>query len=138
MENEGKKVLVVDSDAADLASTTALVETAGHQVVAATSFEEATRAARTLRPDLIVTQLRLGPYNGLHLVLRGRRLDPSLPAIIIARHPDPVLQLEAERLNAVYLQQPVAPETFLTALGRLLPPLPPVPAAGTGSVADGG
>ncbi len=51
-------------------------------------------------PDLLITELRLGAYNGLHLVLRAKRENPSMTAVVVTRTPDPVLRLEAAQLDA--------------------------------------
>lgn len=122
MVNAGRTVLVVESDPQALAAAVTLVESAGHHVVSATTFEDATRLLAAAPPDLLVTELRLGLYNGLHLLLRSRSKHPDMPAIVMTRYPDPVLQAETERLNAVYFESPVDTTRFLAALSTLLPP----------------
>ncbi len=34
-------------------------------------------------PDLLITDVRLGVYNGLQLLMRGRMVNPQLQAIVI-------------------------------------------------------
>lgn len=120
MHNEPRVVLVVESEPDDLLSTVALIESMGHEVVVATTFDGGRQELGLRRPDLLVTGLRLGLRNGLELVIRSAWMHPDLPAIVTARHPDPVLRLETERLNAVYLERPLDPARFLTTVSTLL------------------
>ena len=69
-------VLVVDGDTRDRTSTVLLLEAAGYQVRSARNFEDARAMLIAEHPDLLITDLRLGPYNGLHLVLWGRTEHP--------------------------------------------------------------
>jgi hypothetical protein len=51
-------------------------------------------------PDLLITELKLGAFNGLHLAIRAAA--QGTPAVILG-DPDPVLEAEAKRHNARYL-----------------------------------
>ena len=77
-----------------------------NDVVVAHSFTAGKRQL-ALQPDLLITELRLGEYNGLHLALRAQA--QSVPTIVIG-HADPVLQREAVNLGASYVatDEPVA------------------------------
>ncbi|MGB7218703.1 MAG: hypothetical protein WBD07_07830 [Vicinamibacterales bacterium] len=85
------------------------LESAGYDLVLEKGFPEA-RATLGTRPDLVITEVKLGPYNGLHLAILAGGL--GTPAIVIGDR-DPVLQLEAEHQSAVYLTAP-------TDLGHVL------------------
>ena len=69
-----------------------------------------------LQPHLLVTELRLGEYNGLHLALRAQAHD--VPAIVIG-DADAVLQRDAATFGASYvtLDEPIA-ERVHTLLQR--------------------
>jgi DNA-binding response OmpR family regulator len=54
-----------------------------------------------LEPDLLLTELRLGEYNGLHLALRAGAA--RIPAAVIGE-PDTVLERDAAKLGASYIQ----------------------------------
>lgn len=84
----------------------AAIAAAGYRITATTSFEHGRRALSE-RPDLLVAAVRLGRYNGLQLVIRGRTINPGLRAIVLADYPDVVMQREAEQAGAVYLETPV-------------------------------
>jgi len=113
-------VLVVDSDPSDLSSTVSLLEGAGYRVATASAFDEAKQLLATESPDLLITGLRLGPYNGLHLILRSRADHPEMAAIVMTHFSDPVLEAEAQRQQAGFLLRPVGDREFLDAITRSL------------------
>ena len=115
-------VLVVDADPSDRANTVLLLQSAGYRVVAATAFEEAKRLIASEAPDLLVTSLRLGPYNGIHLILRSRMDHPGMAAIVTSRYADAVLEAEARRQHADFVVRPVADGALLEAVSRSLGP----------------
>lgn len=113
-------VLVVESDPTDLLSTVSLLETAGYRVATASAFDEAKQVLATESPDLLITDLRLGSYNGLHLILRSRSDHPEMAAIVLTNFADPVLEAEAQRQHAGFLLRPVGDQEFLEAITRSL------------------
>ena len=71
---------------------------AGWAVMLVTAF--ATGKARLgQRPSLLISEVRLGDYNGLHLALRAKTM--GIPAVVLGSV-DPVLQHEAQRLGVKY------------------------------------
>ena len=127
-------VLVVDGDTRDRTSTVLLLEAAGYQVRSARNFEDARAMLIAERPDLLITDLRLGPYNGLHLVLWGRTEHPEMATLVTSRVADAVLEAEALRQHAQFLLRPVADRQLLDAITTLLGrPVEPI----TKSVAAG-
>lgn len=67
------------------------------------------------RPDLLMTDVRLGAYNGLQLIAMAPR---AIPAIVVTGFSDPVIEADAARLGAEYRVKPVDP----AALRRWLQP----------------
>ncbi len=78
LEHQGVShvVLIAEDDAATLAGWAAYVHDAGFSVVPASSFAEAHRLLPFVRPDVLVTDIRLGEYNGLQLVVQAGTLRP--------------------------------------------------------------
>jgi DNA-binding NtrC family response regulator len=69
-------------------------------VVAASSFQQARQILREHPPDLLVTNLRLAAYNGLHLVLIA---TPGTRSVVYSTAGlDRVLAVEAQRQAAFY------------------------------------
>jgi DNA-binding NtrC family response regulator len=113
-----RSVLVVDSDPADLSNTVLLLQAEGYRVLWAAAFEDAKRLLATESPDLLITGLRLGHYNGLHLVLRSRLDHPEMAAIVTSHYRDPVLEAEAQRQHADFLVTPLEASDFVSAVAR--------------------
>jgi DNA-binding NtrC family response regulator len=115
-----RSILVVDADPSDLSDTVELLQSAGYRVVAAAGFDQAKQILANHSPDLLITGLRLGPYNGLHLVLRSQADHPGMAAIVTSRVRDAVLEAETLRHKAAYLLKPLADGAFLEAILRSL------------------
>ena len=92
---------------------------AGYQVELAADFNDARSRLTASSSDLLVADVKLGAYNGLHLAIwtRGR----SLPTrTLLIGDSDRVLQREAERERAVYLTPPLNEQAFLAAVSGIL------------------
>jgi CheY-like chemotaxis protein len=78
-----ERVLVVDDDRLILAGMAAALEGAGFRVWTTEAAEEALRLARRVRPDAIVTDLRMPEMDGLALLERLERESLSVPQTVI-------------------------------------------------------
>jgi len=72
----------------------------GYQPRVAMTFASAMIQLRT-HPDLVITELKLGPYNGLHVAFRAR--CEGIPAVAIG-NPDTVLERDARQLGATFVK----------------------------------
>jgi FixJ family two-component response regulator len=106
-------ILLVDADRAVLKRTEALLSAQGHLVIAVSSFQEAKRNLYTVNPDLLIADVRLDAFNGLHLAARSRLDFPNLPVIITHAWADPGLEREAERQGAAFVVNPLENPDFL-------------------------
>jgi CheY-like chemotaxis protein len=91
----------------------------GYDPVAVGEFNQARHELDAHSPDLLVADVKLDAYNGLHLAIWGRGKGLSTRSILIGE-PDLVLQKEAERERAAYLTPPLEQKTFLSAVASLL------------------
>ena len=114
-ESMPSKVLIVDDDKTTREGLAELLEESGYQPTAVGTFEEATRALRTNPPDLLIADVRLGPFNGLQLVISSPK---PIPAIIITGFADPVLESDAKRRGADYVLKPVSPARLLDLVAQ--------------------
>ena len=101
-----KRVLIVDDDEALLQLLTGWVRDAGHEVVPFSSFETAKTYLATARPDVMISDVRLGAFNGLQLVVFAKLQRPEMIAIVSTGYDDPVLREEASKTGAAYLVKP--------------------------------
>lgn len=111
-------VLVVDSHSAELAATAAILEGGGYQVSRALGFEEGRRSLDSVQPAVLITSVRLGSFNGLHLIVRSRVSCPSMTAILMHDFSDPVLEREARMQDAIFLSRPWDPQTLLNLVAE--------------------
>lgn len=100
-----RTALLVDDNPAILSGLSGLMESAGLHVVGFGDFQSAHDYLQGHIPDVLVTDVRLGAYNGLHLVVLARKLAPALRVIVYSAHDDPELRREAESFGAVYLEK---------------------------------
>jgi len=85
-EPSQKTILIVDDDP-DLLKLLALrLGAAGYAVQAAASGERALAAIAVARPDVVVTDLKMGGMDGLALFEAIQRTAPTLPVLILTAH----------------------------------------------------
>jgi DNA-binding NtrC family response regulator len=109
--------LVVEPSVAETLFLVSSLSAVGFQVSVSDNFRDA-RARLMSGPALLVTELRLGEYNGLHLVFRAKSIRSDMAAIIRTQIADPLLQLEAERMGATFVLKTTSPEEFRAAVAR--------------------
>ena len=103
-------ILVVDDDPTTRVGLAELLQQSGYEATAVPSFEQAARLIRKSPPDLLIADVRLGPFNGLQLIISS---PTPLPAIIITGFADPVLESDARRRGADYVLKPVDAKALL-------------------------
>jgi DNA-binding response OmpR family regulator len=108
-----RKILVVDDDDATRRGLCALVTEAGYRAIPAASLPDATEALMREAPDLIITDVRLQGYNGLQLLAMGAR---PIPAIVVTGFPDRMLEADAHKMGAEYLEKPLSPASLLSLI----------------------
>jgi two-component system, NtrC family, response regulator AlgB len=109
-------VLVVDSDSRLLKLWRHRLADAGYEVAAFETFSDARRYLSTHRPDALFTDIRLGAFNGLQLIVVAKSMYPGIVTAVITGYDDPVLRRDAARFGAEFLTKPVSPRTVLTYL----------------------
>src|SRR5467141_1038169 len=79
-------ILLVDDDPDILKLTAVRVTAAGHSVKGADSGENALAVLAASRPELVITDLKMGGMDGLTLFDEIRKQAPTLPVIILTAH----------------------------------------------------
>lgn len=97
-----------------------MLSTAGNMVTSVAEFEQAEERLVYAPPDLLVTAVKLGSYNGIHLVLRAQADHPHTQAIVVHTEDDPVLEEEATSAGATYVRLPLNEPRFLALVNELL------------------
>jgi DNA-binding NtrC family response regulator len=98
-----QKIVLVVSPTPSLAHAVASsVRQCGYTALVVRSFAEAKKHLE-LRPHLVITELKLAEYNGLHLALRAQQADA--PSIVVA---DQTYEHEIEQNGAIWMSPVIA------------------------------
>jgi CheY-like chemotaxis protein len=114
------RILVLDDDDTALAGIVELLRDAGYVVTGATTYDAAKRLLALDSYDLLITDIRLRGFNGLHLVRQSHRDRPEMGIIIISGYDEPMIEVEAGRYGAEFVRKPIKPQQFLQSVARTL------------------
>ena len=114
------RVLVVHGETATRSHLERILAEGGNFVASVSDFEQARERLLFAPPDVLVTAVRLGRYNGLHLVVRARTDNPDMPAVVIDTARDPVLEREAREAGALYVDATIDDASLLALINRQL------------------
>jgi two-component system cell cycle response regulator len=108
-------ILVIEDEPRDRKLAAVVLETSGHVVQERTSAEEALEAIDSVRPDLILVDVRLPGITGLELVrqLKANPATLGIPVVVMTAFPEIFEQQEmlAAGCNA-YLVKPLDTRTL--------------------------
>ncbi len=85
-------------------------------------FAAARSALQQSAVDLLVTNLRLGAFNGLHLVYLAQFVARGTRAIVYTEWLDTGLGRDVQRAGAFYETRPCLPHTLASYVDAILPP----------------
>lgn len=107
------RVLIVDDEPALLEALKIALERGQCDVTACRTFEEARQHLLTKHFDVLVTDVRLGAFNGIQLAVVARDRNAAMKIVVFSGYDDPVLRSEAANLGASYLVKPISAEQLL-------------------------
>ncbi|HVG72712.1 MAG TPA: response regulator [Vicinamibacterales bacterium] len=111
------RILIVDDDEPTRVGLAMLLEDAGYETITASTVPAAIKLLSEAHPDLLLVDIRLDEYNGLHLV--AVRPEP-IPAIVLTGFADPAIEADARRLGAEFLLKPISPSVLTSLVRRVL------------------
>jgi DNA-binding response OmpR family regulator len=115
-----KTILVVDDEPGIVRLVRDYLEHGGFTVLTASDGEAALRAARTIRPDLVVLDLGLPGLDGLD-VTRALRREGPVPIIMLTARADESDKLIGLELGADdYLTKPFSPKELVARVRTVL------------------
>jgi DNA-binding response OmpR family regulator len=114
------RILVTDDDDHALSGIVELLRDAGHDVTGAASYDVAKGLLAASPFDLLISDVRLRSFNGLHLVMQTRTDHPETAVIIITGYDDPLIDLEAHRYHADLIRKPIQPSEFKQRVSEAL------------------
>jgi len=87
----------------------------------ASNIHKALEAIRTLKPDLIVTELALWDSNGINLIVNVKVLFPDLPVLVFTEQNEIFYALRAISVGANgYVEKSQGTEVILSAIKTIL------------------
>ena len=110
------RLLIVDDDVGLLDAMHRALSNSLKSVTACDSFEKARQFLKDQSFDALITDVRLGAFNGLQLAVMARDLYPNIRLIVFSGFDDPVLRADAEQIGAAYLVKPVGSHDLLSLL----------------------
>lgn len=115
------KLLVVDDEQSICWGLTRLGESMGHEVVAASSAEQALELVEGFKPDVIVLDVRLPGMDGLTAIEHLRERVGRVPIVVVTAYGDLQTAVQAVRNGAFeYLIKPFDLDQMQRALQRAL------------------
>jgi DNA-binding NtrC family response regulator len=117
---DAKHVLVVDDDPKVLLIIERWLTQAGYRVMACSEYQAAKDHLASATPDVVLTDVRLGAFNGLQLAILAKAHEPGTQTMVMSAYDDSVLQQEAKRCGAGFLAKPFSRDDMLIALGSAL------------------
>ena len=112
------RLLIVDDDTGLLDAMQRALRDSLRTVVACDSFEKARQVLKDQAFDALITDVRLGAFNGLQLAVMARDMYPDMRLIVFSGFDDPVLRADAEQIGAAYLVKPVGSSDLLKLLEK--------------------
>ena len=114
------RILVVDDEPAMVGAVSALVGSAGHQVVTAYDGDTALRRLADETPDLVLLDLAMPGRDGVDVV-RAARLTSDVPIIILTGETDELAKVEALDAGADdYVTKPFGRQELLARIRAVL------------------
>ncbi len=114
------RILVLDDDEHALAGIVELLRDADYHVTSAATYDAAKRLLGVSAYDLLISDVRLRGFNGLHLIRQSHAEYPEMAVMVITGYEEPMMELEASRYGAEFVRKPIKPKEFLKAVARAL------------------
>jgi DNA-binding response OmpR family regulator len=112
------QILVAEPDPIVASAMVQVLTDVGHRVAWVDTFGEALWVSAVGAPDMVIAALRLGAYNGLHLLLQVRTHDPNLAVIIVCADGD--VTTEIGRFAARHVPKPIDAAVLQNVVAELL------------------
>jgi signal transduction histidine kinase len=117
--DEGEGILVIDDDHAMRLSCRKILERAGFRVETFENGSRGLEALSTVRPALIVVDLKMPGISGMEVVRRVHELDPEIIIVVITGYATIDTAVEAMQCGAYdFLPKPFSPEELRLIVRR--------------------
>lgn len=111
-----RPALIVEDHEPLLAILASWLREEHYDIVTCSRFEDARRYLADRTPSALVTDIRLGAFNGLQLAMELHDRQPNVPIVVISAFDDPTLAREVELLGGVFILKPLGRQDLVVAL----------------------
>ena len=118
---EKKKALVIDDEQIVLESVSALLTEEGFEVDVSLDGRQGLDWAIERNYDVVLTDIRMPDIGGMKVLRDVKRINPTLPVIMITGYASVESAVQAMKLGAAeYIEKPFEPEQLLDAVSRAI------------------
>ena len=119
LSTEAPRVLVVDDETSILDSLRILLKTEGFSPFTALGGRQGVERLPELKPDLVLTDVRMPDVSGVQVLSTARQFDPDVPVILMTAQA--TLQSAVQAVNEgafYYIQKPFRNDELLAIMRR--------------------
>ena len=109
-------IAIVDDDVSVRKALDRQSRAAGYRCAAFASAEEFVAVAHTCNPAAVVCDVNLGGMSGLQLALHPEVTRLNVPVMLITASVDPLIEVAAREISAVFLRKPIPCQELLDAI----------------------
>jgi len=107
-------ILVIDDELSMLEVLSEMLSREGYSVITTPNAEEAIQLAQRRRIDLVISDLKMEPVDGIQLLRRLKRVDPEIVVIVMTAYASYETAVEAMREGALeYVMKPFKRDEIL-------------------------
>ena len=114
-----RAILIADPYETFAAQLAAIANEAGWAAISCHTFELARQALEATLPDVLVTNVRLGLYNGIQLCYLIKRLSPDTPVVVYAAKKDIGSAMDAQQACGLFERQSFVPHSLPSYLAAV-------------------
>ncbi|WML86435.1 response regulator [Thiothrix subterranea] len=117
-----RKILIADDSKTERLNLTHILESAGYQVIAAQSGNEAKALAESQQPDLILLDIIMDDGDGYQTcrAIKRNLATQAIPVIMVSSKANPVDKQWAQKLGATnYIVKPYTDADVLAQIAQL-------------------
>jgi two-component system response regulator HydG len=116
---DATKILVIDDETAILDTLRILLRREGFQVETAVGGAQGVSRMEEIRPDVVLSDVRMPGVGGLEVLRAAKELDPSLPVILMTAQASLQTAIRAVNEGAFYyIQKPFANDEMVAICRR--------------------
>jgi len=113
------KILVIDDETAILDTLRILLKREGFEVSTAIGGREGLERLPEIRPDVLLSDVRMPGVGGLEILLAAKEMDPTLPVILMTAQASLQTAIRAVNEGAFYyIQKPFANDELVAICRR--------------------